>query len=99
MTERGQGEGIKYSGQGKSVREVFNDKWGLVLKQNGWGGGGKKFPKNWFEHEQTYKELMYINTQNLHLLQGRSGGTMEPVRVDDDRVENKNQDDGAGPDT
>ena len=33
----------------------------------------------------------------LQLLQGRSGGAVEPVRVEDDRVENENQDDGAGP--
>ena len=34
----------------------------------------------------------------LHLLQGRSGGTEEPVRVEDERVENENQTDGTGPD-
>ena len=33
----------------------------------------------------------------FHLLQGRSGGAAEPVHVEDDRVENENQDDGAGP--
>ena len=33
----------------------------------------------------------------LQFLQGRSGGETEPVRVEDERVENENQDDGAGP--
>ena len=32
----------KYSGKGKPVSVVFNDKWGLALKQNGWGRRGKK---------------------------------------------------------
>ena len=31
----------------------------------------------------------------VHLLQGRAGGESEPVSVEDDRVENENQDDGA----
>ena len=31
-------------------------------------------------------------------LQGRSGGVAEPVRVEDQRVKNENQDDGGGPD-
>ena len=43
---------------------------------------------------------MYMTGQKLHLqfLQGRSGGATEPVRVEDERVENENQDDGGGPD-
>ncbi len=36
----------KYSAKGKPSSDVFNDKWGLTLKQNGWGKGGKKWPKN-----------------------------------------------------
>jgi hypothetical protein len=34
----------------------------------------------------------------LQLLQGRAGGAVEPVCVEDERVENENQDDGPGPD-
>ena len=43
---------------------------------------------------------MYMTGQKLHLqfLQGRSGGVAEAVRVEDERVENENQDDGTGPD-
>ncbi len=74
----------KYSGKGKPVSFVFNDKWGLTLKQNGWGKGGKKWSKNWRQKIQR------------HLLQGRPGGVVEPVHVEDERVENENQDDGAG---
>ena len=36
----------KYSGKGQTDSEVFNDKWGLTLNQNGWGRGEKKCPKN-----------------------------------------------------
>ena len=77
----------------------FNDKWGLALKQNGWGKGRKKCPKIWFEYEQTYTELMCMTGQKLKLqiLQGRTGGATEPVHVEDDRVENENKDDGGGP--
>ena len=39
-----------------------------------------------------------MNGQNLQFLQGRTGGTVEPVRVGNELVKNKNQDDGAGPD-
>ena len=87
----------KYSGKGKPSSVVFNDKWGLALKQNGWGKGGKKWPKNWLQREQAYKELMCMTGQKLQLqiLQGRAGGAAEPVHVEDDRVENENQDDGA----
>jgi hypothetical protein len=87
----------KYSGKGKQDSDVLNDKWGLTLKQNGWGKGGKRWTKNWLEHEQAYKELMCMTGQKLQLqiLQGRTGGAAEPVHVEDDRVENENQDDGA----
>ena len=76
----------KYSGKGKPVSDVSNDKWGLALKQNGWGKGGKKWTKNWFEREQAYKELMYMTGQKLQLqfLQGRVGGVAEPGRVEDE---------------
>ena len=42
---------------------------------------------------------MCITGQKLQLQirQGRTGGPAEPVHVEDDRVENENQDDGAGP--
>jgi len=86
-------------GKGKPASVVFNDKWGLALKQNGWGKGGKKWHKNWFEREKTCKELMIMTGQKLQLqlLQGRDGGAVEPVHVEDERVENEDQNDGAGP--
>jgi hypothetical protein len=74
------------------MSDVFNNKWGLSLKQNGWGKGGKKCPKNSLEREEEYKELMYMTDQKLHIqfLQGRTGGVTEPVCVEDERVENEN---------
>jgi hypothetical protein len=83
----------QYSGKGKPASVVFHDKWGLALKQNGWGKGGKKWPTNWFQREQAYKELMCITGQKvqLQIRQGRAGGAAEPVHVEDDRVENENQ--------
>jgi len=59
-------------------------------------------PKNWTEHEKAFNELMRIMCQKVQcqLLAGRPGGTAgsqeEPVRVEDERVDNDNQDDGAG---
>ncbi len=40
-----------YSGHGKPSSEVFDDKNLELLKQNGWGGGGKKLSKNWVQRE------------------------------------------------
>ncbi len=88
-----------YSGHGKPAIEVFDDKNLELLKQNRWGGGGKKLPKNWAQREKTYNELMKVMGQKVqrHLLAGREGGTagsrVEPVCEEDDRVENQNQDD------
>jgi hypothetical protein len=36
-----------------------------LLKQNDWGGGGKKLPKNWTDHEKTYDEVMWIMGQKV----------------------------------
>ena len=41
-----------YSGHGKSASQVFDDKNLELKKQNGWGGGGKKLPKNWADREK-----------------------------------------------
>ncbi len=37
--------------------QVWTDKYRLLLKSNGWGGSGKKCPKNWGERETTILEL------------------------------------------
>ena len=42
--EEGSNFKCNYSGQGKLVSEVFDDKFLQGLQQNGWGGGGEKFP-------------------------------------------------------
>jgi hypothetical protein len=71
---------------------------------HGWGGGGKKFPKNWAPREEAYNELMKIMGQKVQrqLLVGREGGVVgsqvEPVCVEDDRVENQRQGDVEGED-
>ena len=49
-----------YSGHGKPPRQVFDDKYLELLKQNGWGGGGKKLPNTWADREQAYNDLMWI---------------------------------------
>ncbi len=54
-----------YSGHGTSSSQVFDDKNLELLKQNGWGGGGKKLPKNWADHEKSYNELMCIMGQKV----------------------------------
>ncbi len=64
----------KYSGKGKPASDVFNDKWGLALKENGWGKGGKRWTKNWLEREQAYKELMFMTGQKLVIVGGGEGG-------------------------
>ncbi len=40
-------------GHHKTPRQVFDDKYLELLKQNGWGGGGKKLPNTWSDHEKT----------------------------------------------
>jgi hypothetical protein len=49
-----------YSGHGKPPRQVFDDKYLEMLKQNGWGGGGKKLPNTWEDHEKAYDDLIRI---------------------------------------
>jgi hypothetical protein len=49
-----------YSGHGKPPRQVFNDKHLELLKQNGWGGGGKKLSNTWADCEVVYNDLMQI---------------------------------------
>ncbi len=93
-----------YSGHGKPGSQVFDDKNLDLLKQNGWGGGGKKLTKNWADREKAYNELMRIMGQKVQrqLLSGRTGGEAgsqaEPVRVEDERVDNENQDNSSRPD-
>jgi hypothetical protein len=60
--KRGGGAKFKcnYSGHGKSPRKVFDDKYLELLKQNGWGEGGKKLPNTWADREKAYKDLMWI---------------------------------------
>ena len=45
-------EFAKFNQPGKTPTQVFQDKYHPILKQHGWGGGGKKLPKNWDEREK-----------------------------------------------
>jgi hypothetical protein len=58
-----------------SDSQVFDDKNLEVLKKNDWGGGGKKFPKNWTDLEKAFNERIRIMSQKVQcqLLAGRSG--------------------------
>jgi len=71
------------------------------MKQNGWGGGGKKLPNTWADREKACNGLMGKKVQ-CQLLAGRTGGAAgsqaEPGCVEDERVHNENLDDGAAPD-
>jgi hypothetical protein len=75
-----------------------------LLKQNGWGGGGKKLPNTWADREEAYNDLMQIMGKKVQcqLLARRTGGAAgspdEPGCVQDDRVQNENLDDGVSPD-
>jgi hypothetical protein len=40
--------------------QVWTDNYRTLLKSNGWGGAGKKWPKNWGEREATTLELERI---------------------------------------
>jgi hypothetical protein len=45
----------KFKHSGKTTQtptQVWTDKYRLLLKSNGWGGPGKKYPKNWGERKQ-----------------------------------------------
>jgi hypothetical protein len=92
-----------YSGHGKPPRQVFNDKYLELLKQNGWGGGGKKLPNTWTDCEVAYNDLMQIRGKKVQcqLLARRAGGAAgsqaEPGCVQDERVQNENLDDGVSP--
>jgi len=65
-----------YSGHGKPPRQVFDDKYSKMLRENGWGGGGKKLPNTWADREETYNDLMQImgNKVQCQLLARRAGG-------------------------
>jgi hypothetical protein len=54
-----------YSGHGKSPRQVFDDKYLELLKQNGWGGGGKKLSNTWTDHVKAYTDLMWIKGKKV----------------------------------
>jgi hypothetical protein len=54
-----------YSRHGKPPRQVFDDKYLELLKQNGWGGGAKKLPNTWADREKTCNDLMRIIQPNL----------------------------------
>ena len=72
-----------------SVKSSMIRIW-YLLKQNGWGGGGKKLPKNWVDRDKTYNEFMWIMGQKVQceLLGGRvvgvDGSQPEPVCVEDE---------------
>ena len=53
----------KFKHSGKTTQtptQVWTDKYRLLLKSNGWGGAGKKWPKNWVEREAATLELERI---------------------------------------
>jgi hypothetical protein len=93
-----------YSGHGKPPRQVFNDKYLELLKQNGCVGGGNKLPNTWVDCEVAYNDLMQIMGKKVQcqLLGRRAGGAAgsqaEPGCVQDERVQNENLDDGVSPD-
>jgi hypothetical protein len=80
---------------------VVTDTRGGIIEIDGHKMGGreeeKSGPRTDLRTSRTTMSL-YINGQKLQLLQGRVGGEAEPVRVEDERVKKKNNDDGAGPD-
>jgi hypothetical protein len=88
-----------YSGHGKPPRQVFDDKYLQLLRENGWGGGGKKLPSTWANREKTYNELMRIMGQKVHrqIRTGRAGGAdgsqAEEVLVEDEGVDKEILDD------
>ena len=92
-----------YSGHGKPPRQVFDDKYLQLLRENGWGGGGKKLPSTWADREKAYNELMRIMGQKVHrqIRTGRAGGAdgsqAEEVLVEDEGVDKEILDDGGGP--
>jgi hypothetical protein len=52
---------FKHSGKtDQTPTQVWTDKYRLLLKSNGWGGAGKKWPKNWGEREAATLELERI---------------------------------------
>ena len=52
---------FKHSGKtDQTPTQVWTDKYRLLLKSNGWGGSGKKWPKNWGEREAATLELERI---------------------------------------
>ena len=65
-----------YSGHDKPDSQVFDDKNLELLEQNGWGGGGKRLPKNWADREKTYNDLIRIMGQKVQclFLSGLGGG-------------------------
>ena len=43
---------VKQSGNtAQTPTQVWTTKYGLLLESNGWGGVGRKWPKNWGERE------------------------------------------------
>ena len=55
----------KFYKPGKTPTQVFQDKYHPILKQHGWGGGGKKLPKNWDEREKAYNDLTHTMGQKV----------------------------------
>ena len=69
---------------------IFDDKYLELLKQNGWGGGGKKLPNTREDHEKAYNDLIQIMGKKVQcqLLARRAGGAVgsqaEPGCVQDE---------------
>ena len=69
----------KFTEQGKTPAKVFSDKYVPILKNHGWGDGGKKLPKNWDEREVAYNDLMRMMGQKV--MAARAGGTAVAMLV------------------
>ena len=52
---------VKQSGKtAQTPTQVWTDKYEILLKSNGWGGSGRKCPRNWGERETDTVELESI---------------------------------------
>jgi hypothetical protein len=68
----------KFTGQGKTVTQVFNDKYLQTLKEMVGGVEENGLTKNWVDREQDYNILMCIMGQKLLATRG-GGATVSQV--------------------
>ena len=65
---------FKQPGSGKTPVQVWADKYEGFMKANGWGNGGKKWPKNWAQREAATAELDHILGRRVLLQLTRAAG-------------------------